>query len=269
MVRKAVVEDDESTDIAAEGVETLTNYTRRAEHELWLAKVFKMSQDELIAALAIQKYDHPGYIPSEILVTLARCNYGAVSIVRNEIALTLNARLVLELSRFFRKEMSWFGVLNSSSESKIEAAAYVCERIFQSKVEVCFAEVAFGPFVKTRLLDWLKSQISQKNVAPSIDEFAVAQDEDGSSLSPIDKVVDELALTPEQVLERQQLIRKCRNAVLLLPEKQRTAVTLVYLQEMTQKEASAVMCLSERSIQKYLREALLALKKGYSHVGTN
>lgn len=261
-------EEGEDVDADSEGsdVESLTSYVRRPEHEQWLARVFKMTEVQLLAALAIEKYSQPGYVPSEVLVTLARNNYGGRARVRDEIALTLNKRLVSELGLFFHREINWLGVLNSSNVSREEAVAYVRLKIFGSSVDVSFAEVSFGPFVKMRLLDWFKSQIALKNSAPSVDAMAAESDEDGSTLSLIDQVEDEFALTPEQALEQKQLMSKCRTAILALPERQRTAMTLVYLQNMTHKEAGSVMGLTESSVQKHVQKALLTLQKGDWHV---
>lgn len=213
MVPKEAVEEDGGVDIDidAENADSLANYVRRPEHEIWLATVFKMTHDELVSALAIEKYNQPGYIPSEILVTLARNNYGGVARVQNAVALTLNKRLVSELGRFFHKEINWLGVLNRSSESRAEAVAYVIDHIFRSKVEVSFAEVAFGPYVKMRLLDWFKSEIAQKNSAPSVDAITAPSDEDGSGLSLTEQVEDEHTLTPEEALERKKMIRMSRR----------------------------------------------------------
>lgn len=268
MVPKEVVKEEVGIDVDtdAEEAECLTNYVRRPEHEKWLAAVFKMTHDQLLSALAIEKYNQPGYIPSEVLVTLARSNFGGVARVQNAIALALNKRLVLELGRFFHTEINWLGVLSRSSESSVEAVAYVIDRIFRSKVEVSFAEVTFGQYVKMRLLDWFKSEIALKNSAPSVDAITSSSDEDGSGLSLTEQVEDDYTLRPDEALEQKQMVRKCRAAILRLPEKQRTAVTLHYFQEMTHKQIGAVMGLSESSVQKYLKGALSALKKGYGHV---
>lgn len=263
MVPKEAIEED--GDVREVDDESLTNYVRRPEHELLLAKVFKMAEQQLLSALAIEKYSEAGYIPTEVLVTLARGNYGGRAQIRNEIALSLNRRLISELGLFFHKEINWLGVLNSTSVSREEAVAYVRLKIFGSKVDVSFAEVAFGPFVKTRLLDWFKSQITLKNTAPSVDAISFEKDEDGSGLSMTDQVEDESTLTPEMAMERKQLVKNCRAALMRLPEKQRTAVTLVYYQDMTHKQASAVMRLTESSVQKHIQKALLNLRKGDWH----
>lgn len=268
MVPKEATQEDGDIDVEVVEAddESLTNCSRRPEHDAWLAKVFKMTSEELLSALTIEKYTQAGYIPSEVLVTLARNNYGAVARVQNSIALALNRRLVIELGRFFSKDINWLGVLHRSSESSVEAVRYVIAHIFGSKAAVSYAEVSFGPYVKMRFLDWFKSQIALKNSAPSVDGMAALSDEEGSGLSLTDQVEDEYTLPPDKALERKQLIQACRAALLKLPEKQRTAVTLVYFQDMTHKQAGDVMGLSESSVQKYVKGAILTLKKGNWHV---
>lgn len=263
MVQKEAVEDDvgPDVDIDADDAASLTSYTRRPEHARLLAAVFQMSKVQLLSALAIEKYSEPGYIPSEVLVSLMRGNFGGSMQVSTEIGLTLHKRLVSELGRFFHKKINCQGVLASSSEARSEAVSFVIERIFRSKVEVSFAEVSFGDFVKHRLLDWFKSQITLKNSAPSVDAIAAKHDEDGSGLSLTDQVVDEYSLNPEETLSRKQLVVQCRAALLTLTEKQRTAVMLVYYQDMTHKEAAGVMKLHESSVQKHLEKAIAALKR--------
>jgi RNA polymerase sigma factor (sigma-70 family) len=259
------LQEGDDVDIDADDAPTLTSYTRRPQHEACLAEVFKMSNDQLIAALAIKKYDEPGYIPSEVLVTLARGRFGGCARVRNEVALTLNERLVMGLGIFLNQHLSLHGVMTRSSESAAEAVAYVRERIFRSKVDVSFPEVAFGPFLGTRFLDWFKSQLALKNSLPSIDALRPPQDDDGNELSLAGQVADEVGLTPEEKLERKQTILKCRAAVLRLTENQRTALTWCVVHDMTHKQAAALMGLSESSVQKYVKSALEALRNGDWH----
>lgn len=265
MVSAQAMEEDDDVTLESDDAESLTNYVRRPQHEICLAEVFKMPTEDLLAALVIKKYNQPGYIPSEVLVTLARSNYGGCARVRNAIALSLNERLVSELGRFLNHHLNWYGVMARSSEAEVEAIAYVRDRIFRSKVDVSFAEVSFGPFVGTRLLDWFKAEVALKNSVPSIDGLKAPADEDGNELSLADQVVDEVGLTPEETLARKQLLINCRGAVLQLPEKQRTALMLCFHQEMTHKQAGEVMGLGESSVQKYVKAALNALRNGDWH----
>lgn len=263
MVSGTAAEEVDDAHLDDDGdAQSLTNYTRRPQHQELLAEVFKMDSDELLARLAIKKYSQPGFIPAEVLVTLARSRYGGSARVRNAIALALNERVVIELRYFLNKNLQWYGVMTRSSESAVEAVAEVQLRIFHSEVEVSFAEVAFRPFVGDRLRDWFKSQTRLKNSVPSVDSLKPADDVDGSQLSLIEQVVDEVGLTPEEKLAQKQLFARCRAAVLRLPEKQRTALILYVMQDMTHKQAGEVMGLEESSVRKYVKSALEALRNG-------
>ncbi len=257
--------DDADVDIDADDAESQKSYQRQPEHELWLAKVFKMDSDQLLAALAIKRYTQAGYFPSEVLVTLARNGYGGSARVRNAIAIALNERLVIGFKGYLNRNLKWFKVVTRSSEAQVEGVAYVRECIFRSLAEVSFAEVRFGMFIGLRLLDWFKSQTALKNKMPSVDGELAPKDEDGNQLSLADQVPDEVGQSPEEALQQKQLFASCRSAVLALPEKQRTAVLLCFHQKMTHKEAGEVMGLGESSVQKYVKAALNALRNGDWH----
>ena len=261
----AAEEDDDAHLDDDDDAQSLTNYSRRPQHEACLAEIFRTDADALIARLAIKRYDQAGFIPSEVLVTLARSHYGGSRQVRNAIALALNERLVIELRHFVNRNLQWYGVVARSSESAAEAVAEVRVRIFQSKVEISFAEVSFRTFVDKRLTDWFISQGRIKNNMPSVDGLKPDDDEDGNRLSLTEQVVDDLALTPEEATAQQQLFARCRTAVLQLPDKQRTALVLCVMHDMTHKQAAEVMGLSESSVQKYVKSALAALRIGDWH----
>ena len=244
---------------------SLTNYVRRPQHEVVLAEIFRMQSDELVKRLAVKSYAQPGFIPAEVLVTLARDHYGGSARVRREIALTLNERLTIELKSFLNKNLQWYRVMTRSSESEAEAVAYVRERIFRSTVEVSFPEVTFSQFVGTRLLDWFKSEVRLKNKVPSVDAIRPVNDEDGNEVSLTEQVVDDIGLTPEEAAQRKQLVLRCRAAVLLLSEKQRVALSYCVVHEMTHREAGEIMGLSASSVQKYVKTALTALRNGDWH----
>lgn len=254
-----VGEDDADTE------DSHQSYTRRPEHEIQLSIVLRMQRDQLLAALAISKHTLDGYIASEVLVTLVRGNFGATTSVRDAIALALHGRLVQLYKTFLRCNPEWYSIVSRSSESEVEAIAYTRERIFTNNAEVCFAEVTFFEFVRMRLLDWFISQMRHKNSVQSVDALERQEDEDGNTISLVDQVEDEFGLSPEKALERKQLIERCRGAIYKLPEKQRTALTLCELQEMTHKEAADVMKLSESSVQKYVKAALKELRNGDWH----
>ena len=135
---------EEADDGPDDDAQSLKSYHRRPEHALCLAEIFQMDGDEILERLEIKKYGQSGFIPAEVLVTLARGRYGSTARVRNAVALALNERLVIELRYFLNKNPQWYGVLNRSSESAEEAVAEIRLKIFRSHVEVSFAEATFS-----------------------------------------------------------------------------------------------------------------------------
>lgn len=254
-----VGEDDADTEVSHQ------SYTRRTEHEIQLSQVLRMQREQLLAALAVKHHSNDGYIASEVLVTLVRGSYGTTCSVRDAIALTLHERLIKLFKNFLQCNPEWYSIVSRSSETETEAIAYTRERIFTNRAEVSFAEVTFFEFVRLRLLDWFKSQTRLKNSVQSVDAIERPDDEDGNAISLVDQVEDEFGLSPENALERKQLIERCRGAIYRLPEKQRTALTLCELQDLTHKEAADVMHLSESSVQKYVKAALKGLRNGDWH----
>lgn len=247
-----------------ENAPSLTNYERRPEHQQGLAEVFQMDSDELLRRLSIGQYDQPGFIPAEILVALARGRFGSAR-VRNEVALALLRCVLVELRHFLNRNLQWYGVTSRNSEWQREAVSDVQVAIFESKAEVSFAEVTFRTFVDRRLRDWFKSQVRLKNKMPSVDALAPADDEDGNKLSLTEQVEDDISSGPEAQLARKQLFARCRVAVAELPDRQRTALTLYVLQDMTYKEAGAVMNLDESTVRTHVKLALKALRNGDWH----
>ncbi len=249
-----------------EDAQPLTTYQRRLQHQLCLAEIFQMDSDELLKRLAIERYDQAGYIPAEVLVTLARSRYGAGARVRNAIALALNRQVIFELRYFLKINPEWYAVIARNSEQATEAVSEVQLRIFKSTVDISFAEVAFRPFVEKRLMDWCKSQARHRNAMPSADDLKAARDDDQPSIA--EGLVDENAPALEDHVEREQqkkMFSRCWSAVRRLPEKQRTSLILYVLQDMTFKQAGEVMKLEESTVRKHVKSALEALRNGDWH----
>lgn len=262
--------DEESDDLHPDGngsTKSPTSYQRRPQHQHCLAEVFGMDGDELIRRLAVQKYDQPGFIPAEVLVTLARGRYGGSTRVRNEIALALNRQVLHELAYFLKVNPEWYPVIARDSEQAAEAVSEVQLRIFSSTAEVSFSEVAFRMFVTARLFDWCKSQARHKNGMSSADNVTAIAEEAGQP-SRAEDLIDEGALAPEDFVEREQqkkLFSRCWAAVQALPEKRRTALVLYVFQDMTYKQAGEVMKLEESTVRWHVQSALRALRNGDWH----
>jgi RNA polymerase sigma factor (sigma-70 family) len=268
MVSEPADEEPEDLHVDDDETESVTSYERRPEHQRCLAEVFRMDSDELLRRLAVERYDQPGFIPAEVVVALARGRYGGGSArVRNAIALALNRQLIYELACFLEAYPAWYPVIARDSEQAAEAVAEVRLRIFKSEAEVSFSEVTFRMFVVRRLLDWCKSQARDKNDMKSVDNLTASGEEAGQP-SVAEELVDEGALALEDLVEREQrkeLFSRSWPAVQALPQKQRTALILYVLQDMTYKEAGETMKLDESTVRWHVKSALKALKDGDWH----
>lgn len=235
-------------------------YFRSSQLELALKEALLLSEVGLTTAFAVKKHSSAGYIPTEILITFARCGYGGRK-CREQIALALNERIVKALSYFLRINPRWAHSFNLSSESKKEIVSTAWLSIMASKASISFGEVNFLTFIQARFLDWFISQTRLKNSAPSVDEF-FAEDEDGESLSLVGQLADENAKTPEQLAELQELIDKSQGDVLTLPKKQRDAIYYHLECEYTQDVTAKLMNCTEKSVRTYLKLGLQTLKEG-------
>jgi RNA polymerase sigma factor (sigma-70 family) len=242
-----------------------TFYERRPEHEVMLAAVFQMTADDLLLALAVKRYQEPGFIASEVLVTLARAGFGTTSKLRNAIAVALNERIVQALSYFLLVHPEWNAVVARSSESKKEAVSFTQLHVFDNDASVSFAEVTFKHFVEMRLLDWFRSQTRLKNKVPSVDGLRPSEGEDGEPLSLIEQVEDDVSMQPDEQMQSDQRQRCTMTALQSLPEKERQAVYLCIVCEFTQQEAAEYIGCSERSVRTYRSSGLAKLKKGDCH----
>lgn len=248
--------EDESTD---HDEEDAIFYIRRPQHEQCLAEVFRLNSDELIDRLSIDRFDRPGFVPAEVVVTLARSGFGSGPRVRRAIAEALNRCVLKELRFFIKSNANWYSVIKRTSEEEVEAVADIRSSIFTSKHEISFAEVSFRVFADKRLRSWFKAQARWKNSMPSVDSFT-ASDADGPSL--IEQIEDDSKSRPEELFARKQLVERCLVAVARLPAQQRIALTLHVLQDITYKEAGELMQLDESSVRYHVKSALKALQGG-------
>lgn len=243
--------------------EELTCYERRPEHEKCLAEVFQLDSDELVSRLAIDRYDQAEFIPAEVLVTLVRSGFGYSFRVQSAIAKALNRSLLKELRVFIKSQPNWASVLNRSSETGVEVIADIRSSIFKSKLDVSFAEISFRVFVDKRLRDWFKAQARPKNSMLSVDSLPAA-DEDRPSL--VEQMEDAPQKRPDELYALKQIVERCLVAVTRLPARQRMAVTLHVLHDMTLKEAGEQMGLDESTVRYHVKAALQALQQGELHV---
>ena len=91
--------------------------------------------------------------------------------------------------------------------------------------------------------------------------------EQGLEIQP-DSSVKSKFDSPESVIERQELKRELEEAISVLTEKERKVILLYYYEELTLKEISMIMEVSESRISQLHTKALQKLKQRLGdHIG--
>lgn len=83
-------------------------------------------------------------------------------------------------------------------------------------------------------------------------------DEDGDNLTLLDLVDSQIDV--EEQVGRRELLQRLRNALLELPERERLLITLYYYEELTLREISEVLGVSESRVCQLHKRALKQLK---------
>ncbi len=151
------------------------------------------------------------------------------------------------------RKMDWIPRSIRQKQKKIDAA--------YAKVELEEGHVATDEELANELdvsmeefYTW-QGQAKVNNVV-SLDEFV----EQGSEMS-MDSTKNTHFVQPEQALEKQEMTKKISEALELLTEKEKKVVLLYYYDEMTLKEISKVLEVSESRISQLHTKALSKMKK--------
>ncbi|MEZ4598781.1 MAG: FliA/WhiG family RNA polymerase sigma factor [Syntrophotaleaceae bacterium] len=91
---------------------------------------------------------------------------------------------------------------------------------------------------------------------------SIDDSEDGPSL--LDNLADDTAKNADAILENHELTRQLAEHIDRLSEKERLVITLYYYEELSQKEISEVLELSEGRVSQLHSQALVKLK---THIG--
>ena len=142
----------------------------------------------------------------------------------------------------------------------------------QKQIETAISklEKEYGPNVKEEAIakelgisideyrDW-ESQTNISNIA-SLDEF-MEQGTDGS----VKEFRNNTYLEPEEALDKTEVKQMLMNALTLLTEKEKKVILLYYYEELTLKEVSKVLEVSESRISQLHSRALEKMKKQLGH----
>lgn len=152
------------------------------------------------------------------------------------------------------RKMDWIPRTIRQKQKKIDAAI--------REIEVSCGRTATDEEIAQRLgitadeyLDW-QSQMKITNVV-SLNEFL----EQGSEVSNESSHTKSTQFdTPEEVLERDELKKILAEALELLTEKERKVIVLYYYEELTLKEISSILEVSESRISQLHTRALQKMK---------
>ena len=151
------------------------------------------------------------------------------------------------------RKMDWIPRTVRDRQKKIDIAIREIEA--ESGHVATDAEIAARMNIsEDEYLNW-QGQMKVTNIV-SLNEFM----EQGSDI-PEDSSGNEHFERPEEVVEKQELKKKLEEALQLLTEKERKVILLYYYEELTLKEISNVMEVSESRISQLHTRALQKMKQ--------
>jgi hypothetical protein len=196
---------------------------RDARHESVHAALVNLDAAEIRRRVAVQSPSSPDYVASEVLCSMLRVRFAQGTVVFDEVAKTLLARLFKAVERYFRENPKWDGLLRSSSETLKEAVSHTWAAAVLDKAPVSLAEVRFWPFVEARVLDYLRSQLAQKNQALPLASIG-AVDDDGAETPYENTIEGDEEDEPSAVLARKLQSERVNKAYMELDTTMRRAV---------------------------------------------
>jgi RNA polymerase sigma factor for flagellar operon FliA len=93
----------------------------------------------------------------------------------------------------------------------------------------------------------------------------MGHDEEGAVLA--DLLEDQSAICPLEQAERSELVNSLASAIERLPARERLLLGLYYQEELTMKEISKVLCVSESRVCQLHMQAIIRLRGGLSSLG--
>lgn len=198
---------------------------RDQHHEASLKQLVKLSADECIRRIGIEKFKDPEYVASEVLASIVRARYGADNGVLSATAASLHHRVVEGAEIRIRTHPAWRDVAQNDSEAIEDAIGYFWHKFMDDKQAVCNAEVRFKVYLENKVDDYMRHLLTEENTRESIDGMS-AIDEDDDEANFIDTVTDPDGLSPEESAIRGQVSRVVAQAFQLLSEQERQVLYL-------------------------------------------
>jgi DNA-directed RNA polymerase specialized sigma24 family protein len=219
-------------------------------HQRTLEQASQQSEDELRDRLGVEGYNDPNYLPSEVLVSFVKLQFGRASGLLDAIVARLNGR-ILALVRKFLKTRA--GALRGGDKVEEDAtnSVWVALAANDEPVGEAFAEVRFLPFVHRRLTDFVRQARRQQGDSVlfcQLDPKTV----DGEDVAFEDTLAADAADQPESEVARNQLReRLTRLLTTEMPKKEKLAVYFRIELGYDWKKAAELMDCSVPTARKY------------------
>lgn len=194
-----------------------------SNHQKVLEQAAQQSEDELRQRLDVKDYRDPAFLPSEVLVSFVKLQFGRASGLLDTIIGKLNSRILGLIEKLL--ETRGKGICGSDQLAE-DVTNEVWEALLKDTKPVgrSFAEIRFLVFVKRRLSDFLAAARTQQGDAVLMSELD-AKVEDGEEVPFEDIVAGDKGDQPENEAMRNQLKERLTHMLAIdMPKKEKLAV---------------------------------------------
>lgn len=229
-----------------------------SNHQKALDEASQQSEDELRRRLEVRSYKDPNFLPSEVLVSFFKLQFGRASGLLDAIVGKLNQRILGLVEKLL--ETRGKGVRGSEQLAE-DATHAVWEALLKDSKPVGrgFAEIRFVVFVKRRLSDFLSTARTQQGDAILMSELDET-DEDGEEVPFEDTVAGDKGDQPESEAMRNQLKERLTQTMTLkMPKKEKLAVYFRLEQDYDWQKTADLMGCSIPTARKYYAQGVKRL----------
>lgn len=125
----------------------------------------------------------------------------------------------------------------------------------------------FQRILTNNITDWFRKQKSHGNVVKSISDFNLNEENEETFLESLESATN--GETPFELKHRDQVLNLIDDAMQILPERQREAFMLRYVEELSVTETAEIMQCSEGSVKTHCSRAVAVLSKYLTSKGVS
>lgn len=216
---------------------------------------------EQLRRISIPSYQSVDYVPSEVLLSLVRAQFGEKSGILGAAVNVLYARVQTLVRRFLYKNAEWTPVLASTSEAVSDVTSEVWMALLKDEGSITFGEVRFFPCVVARAQDYLRKQLNELKHGDVSLESLTATDIDGNEIGHLDLKEGDSQDAPEEVVDRLRRAQRLQDLLLAMPKPIRDAVHLRLEFDYTWDQIAEMIGVTSPTAQRYFRLGCETLKK--------